>query len=168
MHAEAPQEPALAADERAVVPGAGVRHLIASVAGRLLAVPVALLREMSEVLPLALLPLVPPWFRGVANLRGEALVVVDLLAFLGQGEVQDQPSSRLLVIGPPEGEVVAGLLVERVFGVVPVAAGALRTSGIPADADTPLAPYLAGHFDHERGEVAVLDVDRLFTAMAVS
>jgi chemotaxis signal transduction protein len=147
---------------------AGRRHLVAAIAGHRVAVPVDRMRELSEVLPLAFLPLVPAWFRGVANLRGDALVVVDLLPFLGSKELPEQPSNRLLVIGPAEGEVVAGLLVEKVFGAVLVPAGALRTSGVPRDEETLLAPWLSGYFDQEHGEVAVLDVDRLLAAMAVS
>jgi chemotaxis signal transduction protein len=143
------------------------RHLVVSLAGHLLAVPIDQLRELSEPLPTAFLPLVPPWFRGLANLRGEVLAVLDALPFLGLGALAEKPSNRLLVLGPPEGEATAGLLVERVHGVVAVPPEAVRRT-VELEAPTlPLAPYLEGCFAAESGEVAVLSVGRLLAALSV-
>jgi chemotaxis signal transduction protein len=152
--------------ETAETPATSARHLVVSLAGRCLAVPVDRLRELSAPLPLAFLPLVPPWFRGLANLRGNVLPVLDLLPFLGEGELPDRPSNRLLVLGPAAGGVTAGLLAERVHGVAAPEPGAVR--GAAAGEESPLAPYLAGRFEHAGAEASVLDVDRLLAAMAVS
>ena len=144
------------------------RHLVVSLAGHLLAVRIDQLRELSEPLPAAFLPLVPPWFRGLANLRGELLAVLDVLPFLGLDELAERPSNRLLVLGSPEGEAAAGLLVEKIHGVVAVPAGAVRRTVEPEAPDLPFAPYLEGCFEQEGGaEVAVLSVGRLLAAMAV-
>jgi chemotaxis signal transduction protein len=144
------------------------RHLVVSLAGHLLAVPIAQLRELTEPLPTAFLPLVPPWFRGLANLRGEVLAVLDVLPFLGLGELAERPSNRLLVLGPPESETVAGLLVEKVHGVVAVPPDGVRRTVEPEAVTLPFAPYLEGCFAQDGGgEVSVLSVGRLLTAMSV-
>ncbi len=138
-----------------------------SLGDHLLAVPAVRLRELGEVPPLARLPLVPAWVRGLANLRGDILAVVDLLPFVGAGALPERSTNRLLVLGPATGEAWLGLLVSRVHGisVMPVLpAGDLApTPGQPAG--HPLGSLLMGSFRHEAGEAAVLDVDRLMAAL---
>jgi twitching motility protein PilI len=144
------------------------RHLVVSLAGHLLAVRIDQLRELSEPLATAFLPLVPPWVRGLANLRGEMLAVLDVLPFLGLEELAEKPSNRLLVLGAPEGEATAGLLVEKIHGVVAVAAGDVRRTVELEAPELPFAPYLEGCFEQDGGdEVAVLNIGRLLAAMSV-
>lgn len=55
-----------------------------------------------------------PWIRGVANVRGQLLPVIDLRAFLGGGATSIGRGSRVLVAN--HREVPAGLLVDEVQG----------------------------------------------------
>lgn len=55
-----------------------------------------------------------PWIRGVANVRGQLLPVIDLRAFLGGGMTSIGRGSRVLVAN--HREVPAGLLVDEVQG----------------------------------------------------
>src|SRR3954447_1489794 len=55
-----------------------------------------------------------PWIRGIANVRGQLLPIVDLRAFLGGGVTSVTRSSRVLVANHLE--VPAGLLVDEVQG----------------------------------------------------
>jgi twitching motility protein PilI len=55
-----------------------------------------------------------PWIRGIANVRGQLLPIVDLRAFLGGGVTNVTRSSRVLVAN--HREVPAGLLVDEVQG----------------------------------------------------
>jgi len=54
------------------------------------------------------------WIRGLANVRGQLLPVVDLRAFLGGGAIQIGRSARILVVN--HRDVPAGLLVDEVLG----------------------------------------------------
>jgi twitching motility protein PilI len=54
------------------------------------------------------------WVRGLSNLRGQLLPVVDLRAFLGSGSTGITRSSRVLVAN--HREIPAGLLVDEVMG----------------------------------------------------
>ncbi len=54
------------------------------------------------------------WIRGIANVRGQLLPIVDLRAFLGGGVTSVSRSSRVLVAN--HREVPAGLLVDEVQG----------------------------------------------------
>jgi twitching motility protein PilI len=55
-----------------------------------------------------------PWIRGIANVRGQILPIVDLRAFLGGGMTNTNRSTRVLVAN--HRDVPAGLLVDEVLG----------------------------------------------------
>jgi twitching motility protein PilI len=54
------------------------------------------------------------WIRGLSNVRGQLLPVVDLRAFLGAGTTAVSRTSRILVAN--HREIPAGLLVDEVMG----------------------------------------------------
>jgi twitching motility protein PilI len=55
-----------------------------------------------------------PWLRGIANLRGQLLTVVDLKAFLGGGSAGAERQARILIVASRE--VPTGLIVDEVVG----------------------------------------------------
>ncbi len=79
---------------------------------------VAARTDIREVMPLpeqlTRVPGAKPWLRGVANLRGQLLTVVDLRAFLGSGGPPPDRRGRVLVLASRE--VPTGLIVDEVFG----------------------------------------------------
>ena len=75
--------------------------------------------DIAEVLPLPALtpvPLVKPWFLGVANVRGKLYGITDLAALSGMGETVRNQSNRVLLLAEKYG-FSAGLLVPRVIGL---------------------------------------------------
>lgn len=54
------------------------------------------------------------WIRGLANVRGQLLPVIDLRAFLGSGATTPGRNTRLLVAN--HREIPAGLMVDEVLG----------------------------------------------------
>ena len=74
--------------------------------------------DIHEVLMVpALIARVPgakSWIRGLANVRGHLLPIMDLKLFLGAGRVVGQRDARVLVI--KSAEISAGLIVDEVFG----------------------------------------------------
>jgi twitching motility protein PilI len=83
-----------------------------------------------------------PWIRGVANVRGQLLPVVDLRAFLGGGATNTGRSTRVLVAN--HREVPAGLLVDEVLGFRRFADGEFSAVTPPTIARCDR--YLAGAF----------------------
>lgn len=79
---------------------------------------VAARNDVREVLPVpdqvTRVPGAKPWLRGIANLRGQLLTVVDLKAFLGAGSSVGERQSRILVLASRE--VPTGLIVDEVLG----------------------------------------------------
>lgn len=80
--------------------------------GQAFCLDVSVIREIRGWTPATPLPMSPPEVRGVINLRGVIMPVVDLKARLDQGLTE--PSSRHVIIVMQLGERQAGLLVEAV------------------------------------------------------
>jgi twitching motility protein PilI len=77
------------------------------------------LTEASEIIPVpAVSPVAQtkPWFKGVANVRGNLYSVVDFPAFLGGAPVSLTEQARLLLIGQ-RFRTGAALLVDRSLGL---------------------------------------------------
>jgi twitching motility protein PilI len=75
--------------------------------------------DIGEMLPipkLTIVPLTKPWFRGVANVRGNLYGVVDMSSYQGKGRCQEDKSSYMLLVSEKLGFNTA-LLVERVLGL---------------------------------------------------
>jgi len=75
--------------------------------------------DVAEVLPLPLLTIVPftkPWFRGVANVRGNLYGVVDVAAYQHIGAASGDINNRILLVADRYAFNVA-LLVDNVLGL---------------------------------------------------
>jgi twitching motility protein PilI len=55
-----------------------------------------------------------PWIKGLANVRGQLLPIIDLRQFLGSGVTPVARNTRVLVVN--HREIPAGLLVDEVLG----------------------------------------------------
>lgn len=79
---------------------------------------VAALDEVLEVLPCPDYTPVPgtkPWVKGVANVRGNLVTIIDLAEYFGKPPVFLDEAARLLVMNVPG--LHAGLLVHEVLGL---------------------------------------------------
>ena len=77
------------------------------------------LKEAGEVIPVPAItpvPLTRPWFKGLANIRGNLYSVVDFAAFLSRRPVPPGDHSRLLLLGE-RFRLGAALLVDRSLGL---------------------------------------------------
>jgi twitching motility protein PilI len=72
--------------------------------------------EMLPVPPISAVPLARPWFRGVANIRGNLYSVVDFAAFLGGEATLVTDQARLLLISD-RFRAGCALLVGRSLGL---------------------------------------------------
>ena len=124
--------------------------------------------EIVVVPPVAPVPWTKPWFRGLANVRGRLIGVVDLPNLAGRAPLAPELAQQLLVFGTAL-NVNAGLLITRAFGLRNLKD--LRAlDSAPADA---AMPWLGRRFAEADGSVlAELDLARLaaselFTAIGV-
>src|SRR3546814_4920728 len=83
-----------------------------------LGVDIMAIREIRAWSPTTLLPHVPDYVRGVINLRGNVLPVIDLAARLGWGLTE--PTGRHVIIVVRIDEQLHGLIVDAVNDIVTV------------------------------------------------
>src|ERR1700722_15239306 len=68
-----------------------------------------------------------PWIKGLGNVRGQLLPVVDLRQFLGSGTTPVTRNTRVVVVN--HREIPAGLLVDEVLGFRRLPSAARTSSG---------------------------------------
>lgn len=93
----------------------GVEHLLVSVAGVRLAVPLTALRQTVAPGPVTGLPGLPAELSGVRPLRGEIVCLADTAALLG-GQAAHEPGGQHVVV--LEGDRPLGLLVDEVQDLI--------------------------------------------------
>jgi twitching motility protein PilI len=111
---------------------------------------VAPMGEIGEILHEprhATLPGVKPWVRGVANLRGRLLPIIDLCGFFGLELSPLRKQRRVLVIDHQD--VFAGLLVDEVLGVQHFNERSLMPE-TPGTCEASVAAFVQGQFLREQ------------------
>lgn len=124
--------------------------------------------ETREVLglPPALtrVPGAKPWIKGLANVRGQLLPVVDLRHFLGSGTTPITRNTRIVVVN--HREIPAGLLVDEVLGFRRFAEGEFSGDAPPTVARC--ERYLAGAFRRASEQWPVLSLRSVLESSAFS
>ncbi|CAM3482928.1 chemotaxis protein CheW [Parendozoicomonas haliclonae] len=114
---------------------------------------VAPLDEVHEILhlPGAITPIpgTMPWVRGVANVRGRLLPLIDLGGFLNLEEASTLSGKRVLVL--ELGDIFCGLIVDGVLGMQHFEAETYNGS-IPASVPESLRFCMAGSYLHKVGQ----------------
>lgn len=107
------------------------------------------LDEITEIIPVPETTKVPGakgWLKGVANLRGVLLALVDLQEFLGRSSSRQVLKQRVLVIDQ-KGSYL-GLVVDEITGMKHFDEEQLVEEGLTAD--SVIAPFVIGGFQHEQ------------------
>jgi len=111
---------------------------------------VAPMDEVSEILSVpryTQVPGVQNWVKGIANVRGRLMPVMDLMVFLNNPSQLQLKRRRLLAL--ERGELYSGLVVDEVLGMQHIPQD-LYTQTVPGEyADT--RAYLKGGFETEKG-----------------
>ncbi|MBU2707805.1 chemotaxis protein CheW [Zooshikella marina] len=112
---------------------------------------VAPMGEVAEILPVpnyTQLPGVQSWVKGIANVRGRLLPIMDLPTFLGHQLASARKSRRILVV--EHGELFSGLVVDEVMGMqhFPVDG---YSDQIPRSTPEPFQSFLTGSYEREDG-----------------
>lgn len=122
------------------------------------ALPIACVREILRIPRIHTFPKVPAFVKGVVDLRGTILPVVDLRERLGTGSV-DRGRGRILVLVPQNQPL--GLLVDRAVEVFPVTGELMKPT--PELLQRAPVPFLGGLVPHGDMLYYVMDPGLLLT-----
>lgn len=129
---------------------------------QVLGIDIMAIREIRAWSPATPLPNVPAHVRGVVNLRGVVLPVLDLRYRLGWGLTD--PTSRHVIIVVRIGAQLQGLIVDAVNDIVTIEAEAMQP--LPDMGDALAAHFLEGLATIDRRLILVLALDRLVETTA--
>ncbi len=93
-----------------------VSTLGVEIAGRNWLVDLSQIDEVLPLPPLTVVPFTKPWFRGVANVRGNLYGVIDMAAYEHSGAASGDANNRVLMVSERYA-FNAALLVNRVLGL---------------------------------------------------
>lgn len=112
-------------------------------------------RKVVELTPTIPIPGVKHWVRGLANIGGRVLSIVDLTAFLSGGAKTSNGKQALVISGRG---IQAGLVIDASFGGVRFPTDQLSKN---SKVEEFLQPYVNGVFEAEDSDYAVFNIDQL-------
>ena len=118
-------------------------------------------REIIKLPPITAVPQVAPWIKGVINLRGKVIPVVDLrLKFnVAASDYTDRTCIIVVEVGLRASTMLMGIIVDSVSDVMSVAAEELEEA--PAFGDRSAAAYVDGLAKVKGAVKILLNVDRV-------
>ena len=148
--------------------GGAAQHLTFQLAGEEFAFGILRVKEILEYDTITRVPNVPPPVRGVINLRGSVVPVMDLGLLFGSAPTPITKRTCIVIVETKrEGQqLVMGILAESVSQVVDLPDTAIEPP--PAFGTGVHAEFLAGlgKLD-DRKFVLILDIDRLLAGIAL-
>ena len=139
----------------------GNRELVAfRAAGQDFCVDIMSVREIRGWTQTTIIPHAPDYVRGVINLRGSVVPIVDLAKRLGLGAIE--PSSRHVIIIAILGDQTVGLLVEAVSDILTVPADAIQPTPDIASAD--VKGFIEGVIASDDRMIRMIELDNVLPA----
>ncbi len=127
-----------------------------------LGIDIMAIREIRAWSPATPLPNVPAHIRGVVNLRGVVLPVLDLRMRLGWGLTE--PTTRHVIIVVRIGEQLQGVIVDAVNDIVSIRPEDMQP--LPDVGSSQAAALLDGLATVDERMILILDLDRLAPPLA--
>jgi purine-binding chemotaxis protein CheW len=125
--------------------------------------PVLGVREIIRLCPITLVPKMPEYLKGVINLRGKVIPILDLRAkFQLSSESYGERACIIIVqVGtPPATPLLMGAIVDAVEEVVQLSEAELEPT--PDFGGSPDTDYILGMATVQAGVKTLLDLDKVF------
>jgi purine-binding chemotaxis protein CheW len=116
------------------------------------------IRGWTEATPL---PQAPDYVRGVINLRGSVVPIVDLANRLGLGAIE--PSARHVIIIAMLNDQTVGLLVEAVSDILTVPSGSIQPT--PDIASAEVKGFIEGVIAMDDRMIRMIELDNVLPAV---
>ena len=144
---------------RADLQGLAGKYLTFALGGAAYGIAVRRVREIIKVLPITPVPQMPPAVKGVINLRGKVIPVVDLSVKFGVPSSAQTDRSCIVVVevAMKSGAMPIGVIVDAVSDVTPIGVDALEAP--PDFGDRPGGQYVKALAKTESGVKVLLNLD---------
>jgi purine-binding chemotaxis protein CheW len=116
-------------------------------------------REIIGLMDITPVPRTPDFIRGVVNLRGKVIPVVELRLKFGMETVERTSETCIIVVQTPDAEM--GIVVDRVSEVTDIAEGEIQDA--PSFGTTVDTDYILGIGKTEDQVKLLLDIDQVLS-----
>jgi len=139
------------------------KYLTFTLAGEEYGIGILKIKEIIGMLPITSVPQTPDFVKGVINLRGKVIPVMDLRLRFGMPSIDYTERTCIIVveIGGSSGTVLIGIVVDAVSEVLNIKGDDIEktpTFGIKLNTD-----YILGMAKMEGGVKILLDIDRVLS-----
>jgi purine-binding chemotaxis protein CheW len=155
------------ADDRTAGAGSD-RYLTFVLGGEVYALPILDITEIMEFRSLTVVPMMPDFLRGVINLRGRVVPVVDMASRFGRGMTEVARRTSIIIVETPgtggDGDDAGhqmGIMVDAVNKVVHLAADDIEPP--PAFGAGIRSDFISGMAKYEGQFIIVLEVSRVLS-----
>lgn len=144
-----------------------IQYLTFKLSDEVFALDVAKVREILEITRITKVPQTPDFMRGVINLRGSVVPVIDMRLKFGMSPTEQTVNTCIIVVEVQlEGDtVILGALADSVQEVVeldPEQIEAAPHIGTRLNTD-----FIRGMGKHDSRFVIILDIDRVFSSAEI-
>ena len=141
------------------------KYMVFKLAEQEHALQILKVRELIGLLPITRLPASPPSVRGIINLRGRVIPVMDLRLRFGMppATVSDQSVIIVVQYHQDERELTMGLLVDEAVEVLNIAAAQIEPPPDFGHDDTS-TDFILGIGKTETRVICLLDVDKVLSS----
>lgn len=154
-----PNPIALATADAAADAPASIQFISFAVGGNQYGVDIMAVREIKGWSDITHLPNQPEYVRGVLNLRGAIVPIMDLRCRFGLGLTEPTPL-HILIIVQIDGRQV-GLIGDRVIDIVSAETAAIHP--VPRTKQGAAADFLSGLVNHDDAMIALIDLPQLLS-----
>lgn len=124
-------------------------------------------QRILEMQPITAIPRAPKYVKGVINLMGNVLPIIDTRVKLGMEPKEPDASTCIVIIEITKGdtEIDTGIIVDSVQNVIEVEKEDIRQSpnfGFETDTD-----YIAGMIESDNKFIVLLNTDNIFSTAEV-
>lgn len=139
------------------------QYLAFTLQGETFAMDIRSVHEVIQFSALTEVPLMPPFIRGVINLRGAVVPVIDLSVRFGRGPTEAARRTCVVILEVVQGEkkVVLGVLVDHVNEVLEIAASEIEAA--PAFGSHLRSDFISGVGKVGGKFVILLDVEHVLS-----
>ena len=139
------------------------KYLTFDLAGEQYGIGILKVREIIGTMPITPVPRTPGFIKGVINLRGKVIPVVDLRAKFGMepAEYTDKTCIIVVEIKGAQGLITMGIVVDSVSEVLNIKAD--RISETPSFGTTVDTDFILGIAKMGDGVKILLDIDKIFS-----
>lgn len=139
------------------------QYLTFKLADEVFAVEVGKVREILEYIPITKVPRTPDFMRGVINVRGSVVPVLDLRLKFGMTATEQSVDTciNVLEIAMEEESVVLGALADSVQEVIELEPGQIEP--VPRIGANIRTDMIKGMGKRDNGFIMILDIDKVFS-----